>query len=285
MNPKSGKENQAIIIRPSKGWLRVNWHELWDYRQLAYFLVWRDVKVRYKQAVIGVGWAVLQPLAMMVVFTLFFGTLANIPSEGVPYPLFAFVALLPWQVFSRSVTESASSLVREQRMITRIYFPRLIIPMATVIAALVDFAIASILLLGLMVFYNIFPSSRVIWIFIFLPLMIATALGIGFWLSALNLEFRDVEYTLPFLNQFLLFLTPVVYPSSLVSQNWRLIYGLNPMVGVIEGFRWSLLGVGPGPSPMLLVSALVSFTLFFSGIAFFRRRERTFADLIGSGRG
>ncbi len=247
-------------------------------------MIWRNVKVRYKQTALGIGWAILQPLAMMVVFTLFFGRLANMPSEGVPYPLFAYVGLLPWNVFSRSITDASGSLERDRSLITRTYFPRLILPIATIAAALVDFAVATVLLIGLMLFYGIFPSGSIVWLAVFVPLMLMTALGIGFWFSALNVEYRDVSYLLPFLSQFLLFVTPVVYPSSLVSQQWRLVYAINPMVGVVEGFRWAFLSVGPGPSPILFVSGIVSLVLFFSGMIFFSRREKIFADIFGSGR-
>jgi lipopolysaccharide transport system permease protein len=257
--------------------------ELWKYRELVYFLTWRDIKVRYKQTAIGVAWAVLQPLAMMVVFTLFFGRLAKVPSEGVPYPLFAYTALLPWQVFSRSILESTNSLVTDQRLITRVYFPRIIVPMATTLAAIIDFAIAAGLLVILMLFYGVTPGVEVVWLPLFVLLMLITALGVGFWLSALNVEYRDVMYTVPFLNQFWLFLTPVVYPSSLIPERWQAFYGLNPMTGVVEGFRWALLGTGKGPGVMVVVSILVAVSLFVSGIIWFRCRERTFVDVVGSG--
>ena len=220
---------------------------------------------------------------MMVVFTLFFGRLAKIPSEGVPYALFAYTALLPWQLFSRTISESTNSLVTDQRLITRVYFPRIIVPMATILAATADFAIASVLLVPLMIFYGVTPGVEVLFLPLFVLLMVVTALGVGFWLSALNVEYRDVMYAVPFLNQFWLFLTPVVYPSSVVPEQWRILYGLNPMAGVVEGFRWALLGAGEGPSPLIAVSALVSIFLFVSGIIWFRRRERTFVDAVGSG--
>lgn len=273
----------VTIIKPSNGLAALRLKELWDYRELAYFLVWRDIKVRYKQTVIGVAWAVVQPLAMMVVFTLFFGKLAKMPSEGIPYPLFAYAGLLPWQIFSRSISESANSLVADQRLITRVYFPRLLVPLSTVLGALVDFAIASVLLAGLMLFYGRLPSALVIWLPLFVGLMVCAGLGMGLWLSALNLEFRDVRYVLPFLSQLWLFLTPVVYPSSLVPAKWQLVYALNPMVCVVEGFRWALFGVGKGPSPAMALSALVALTLFVSGALFFRSREKVFADILGSG--
>jgi lipopolysaccharide transport system permease protein len=270
-------------IRPTKGWRFLDLRELWTYRELIYFLTWRDIKVRYKQTAIGVLWAVLQPLAMMVVFTLFFGRLAEMPSEGIPYPLFAFAGLLPWQLFARTLSESSNSLVTDQRLITRVYFPRIIVPLSTTLAAIVDLLIASVLLVPLMIYYGVFPGAEILYLPAFILLMLVTALGVGFWLSALNVEYRDVRYVVPFLTQFWLFVTPVVYPSSQVPESWRLLYGLNPMVGVIEGFRWTLLGTGNGPAPMLLVSILVSVCLFVSGIIWFRRRERTFVDAVGSG--
>ena len=270
-------------IRPTSRWRFLDVRELWSYRELIYFLTWRDVKVRYKQTAIGCVWAILQPLAMMVVFTLFFGQLAGVPSDGVPYPLFAFAALLPWQLFSRALTESTNSLVTDQRLITRVYFPRIIVPISTTLAGLVDFAIASGLLVVLMLYYGVMPSAQVVWIPLFVLLMLITSLGIGFWLSVLNVEYRDLRYVVPFITQFWLFVTPVVYPSSLVPEQWQLLYGLNPMVGVIDGFRWALLGTGGGPSMMLGVSTLVAIVLFVSGIVWFRARERTMVDALGSG--
>jgi lipopolysaccharide transport system permease protein len=276
-------ETPVFEIYPPTRWAFLDWRELWAYRELIYFLTWRDIKVRYKQTTIGVAWALLQPLAMMTVFTLLFGKLAKLPSEGVPYPLFAFAALLPWQLFSRTISESTNSLVTDQRLITRVYFPRIIVPLATTLAAMADFAIATALLVALMVIYGFFPGTAVLWLPVLVVLMLMTALGVGFWLSALNVEYRDVMYTVPFLNQFWFFVTPVVYSSSLVPEPWRVLYGLNPMAGVVEGFRWALLGVGEGPSPMLAVSTLIAITLFVSGIAWFHRREHTFVDAIGSG--
>ncbi|MBI3320977.1 MAG: ABC transporter permease [Candidatus Omnitrophica bacterium] len=274
----------VVTIRPSRGWASLGLADLWACRELLGFLVWRDVKIRYTQTAIGVAWAVLQPFAMMVVFTLFFGTLAKLPSEGIPYPLFAYGALLPWQIFSRSLTESASKLVTDQRLVTKVYFPRLLLPLASVLSALVDFLIASTLLVGLMGFYSVMPRATIVWLPLFVGLMVVTALGMGFWLSALNLEYRDVRYLLPFLSQLWLFLTPVVYPSSLVPAQWQWLYSLNPMVGVVDGFRWALFGVGSGPGPMVAVSAMASLALFVSGAFFFRSRERVFADVLGSDR-
>jgi len=277
------EEIPPLEIYPASGWRFLDVRELWNYRELVYFLAWREIKVRYKQTAIGVAWAVLQPLAMMVIFTVFLGKLAKIPSEGVPYPLFAYAALLPWQLFSRTITESTNSLVADQRLITRVYFPRIIVPISTTIAAVVDFVIAAGLLLVLMLIYGVVPGAAAVWLPAFVLLMIVTALGVGFWLSALNVEYRDVAYTIPFLNQFWFFLTPVVYPSSLVPERWQVLYGLNPMVGVVEGFRWALLGVGKGPSPMLAVSILIAVALVISGIIWFQRREQNFVDALGSG--
>lgn len=270
-------------LQPSGRWRFLDLKELWHYRELTYFLTWRDIKVRYKQTAIGIVWAILQPLAMMAVFTLFFGKLAKLPSDGVPYPLFAFCALLPWQVFSRSVSDSANSLVTDQRLISRVYFPRIIVPTSSIVGSLVDFFIAFALFLCVMAWYGFAPTINVIFLPLFLLLMMMTALGMGYWLSALNIEYRDVVYALPFISQLWMFLSPVVYSSSLVPEKYRVLYGLNPMAGVIDGFRWALLGVGPGPSPMLLASSCIAILLFFSGIFWFRSRERTFADAIGSG--
>ncbi len=276
-------KGRVLLIRPTRGLRFLDLRELWEYRELIYFLTWRDIKVRYKQTAIGVAWAVVQPLSMMLVFTLFFGRLARMPSDGIPYPLFAYAGLLPWQLFSRSITESSNSLVVDQRLVTRVYFPRIIVPMAVNLAAIVDFLIAGALLLVLMPLYGIYPGAALVWLPFFLLLMLLTSLGVGFWLSALNMEYRDVMYIVPFLNQLWLFVTPVVYPSNLVPEGWRILYGLNPMVGVVDGFRWALLGVGRGPDAMLLVSVLVAVLLFVSGIVWFRARERTFVDAVGSG--
>jgi len=256
--------------------------EVWEFRELIYFLTWRDIKVRYKQTALGVAWVVLQPLALMAVFTLLFGRLAKIPSEGIPYPLFVFTGLLPWQIFSRSLTEVTTSLVKDHRLVTKVYFPRLIIPLSNMLAGMLDFLIAFGVLIILMVIYGATPGLALVSLPLFILLMFITALGIGLWLSALNVQFRDVAFTVPFLTQFLLFLTPVVYPSTLVPEKLRMIYALNPMVGVIEGFRWALLGVGQGVSPTTVASLLVSLGLFFSGIVWFRSKERSFVDILGA---
>lgn len=273
----------TIRIARSSAWRFLDLSEIWAYRELVFFLTWRDIKVRYKQTAIGVVWAVLQPLAMMLVFSLFFGRLAKIPSEGVPYPVFAFAALLPWQLFSRAITDSSNSLVTDQRLITRVYFPRIIVPTASIVSAVADFAISLAVFLVVMLFYGVTPSINIVFFPVFLVMMMTTALGVGYWLSALNIEYRDVAYALPFLAQIWMFLSPVVYPSSMVPEKYRVLYGLNPMAGVVDGFRWSFLGVGPGPSAMLMVSGLISLVLFLTGIIWFRRREGSFADTVGSG--
>ena len=267
-------------IRPSRGWVALGLRELWEYRELLWFLVWRDVKVRYKQTVLGAGWAILQPVATMVVFSLFFGRLAGMPSDGLPYPIFSFAALVPWTFFSQGLAQSANSLVASHNLITKVYFPRLAIPIATVLAGLVDFALAFLVLLVMMLAYGIVPGPEIVALAPLLLLALVTALGAGLWLSALNVRFRDVRYVLPFLTQLWLFLTPIVYPSSLLSEPWRTVYGLNPMAGVVEGFRWALLGTAEPPGPMLAASVLAALALLASGALYFRRTERTFADVI-----
>ena len=269
-----------MILRPSRGFLRLNLRDVWEYRELLYFLVWRDVKVRYKQTVLGAAWAILQPVMTMLVFSVFFGRLAKVPSDGIPYPVFAFTALLPWQLFAYALSESSNSLVSNQNLITKVYFPRLVIPIAAVLAGLVDFAIAFVVLLGLMLYYGIVPTAAVALLPLFMLLAVTTALAIGLWLSALNVKFRDVRYTIPFLTQFWMFATPVAYPSSLVPEPWRALYGLNPMAGVVEGFRWALLGKAQGPGPLLAVSVAAVVVLLVGGLMYFRRTESTFADVV-----
>jgi len=274
-------EAPVIVIRPSRGWVSLNLRDLWEYRELLYFLIWRSIKVRYKQTVLGAAWAILQPFLTMVVFSVVFGRLAKVPSNGIPYPIFAYTALLPWQLFARALTESGNSLVANQRLITKVYFPRLVIPIAAVLGGLVDFGIAFVILLGMMFYYGIVPTAAVLTLPLFLLLAIATALAMGLWLSALNVQYRDVRYAIPFLTQFWLFATPVAYPTSLVPERWRILYGLNPMTGVVEGFRWALLGseVG-GIRPLVILSALVVGLLLAGGLVYFRRMERTFADVV-----
>lgn len=273
-------QSAITIIRPSSGWVSLNLRNLWEYRELLYFLVWRDVKVRYKQTVLGATWAILQPFFTMVVFTIFLGYLAKLPSEGIPYPVFTFTALLPWQLFAHALTESGNSLVANQQLIKKVYFPRLVIPVSAVLAGLVDFGIAFLVLLGMMFYYGIVPTASALTLPLFLLLAIATALTVGLWLSALNVQYRDVRYTIPFLTQFWLFATPIAYSSSLVPERWRALYGLNPMAGVVEGFRWALLGKPEGVGLMLIISTLVVGVLLVGGLMYFRRMEKTFADMV-----
>jgi lipopolysaccharide transport system permease protein len=278
-----GAESAATpitIIRPTRGWAPINLRELWDYRELLYFLVWRDIKVRYKQTALGAAWAIIQPFFTMVVFSIFFGKLAKIPSDGLPYPIFAFTALLPWQLFANALNQSSNSLVANSHLIQKVYCPRLIIPIAAVASGLVDFVLAFVVLLGMMLYYGIVPSSAIVTLPLFILFAIATALAVGLWLSALNVEYRDVRYTIPFLTQFWLFVTPVAYPSSLIPEPWRALYGLNPMAGVVEGFRWALLGTSGGTGPLMLVSVLAVLALLVGGLMYFRRMEKTFADLV-----
>lgn len=270
----------VIRIGPSHGWVSLRLHELWENRELLYFLVWRDIKVRYKQTALGAAWAILQPLMTMLVFTVFFGRLAKIPSDGIPYPVFAYAALLPWQLFAYALTESSNSLVGNQNLIKKVYFPRLVVPISAVLGGLADFAIAFVVLLGLMAYYGIRPTVAVAALPLFILLAVATALAVGLWMAALNVQFRDVRYTIPFLTQFWLFATPVAYPSSLIPEKWRALYGLNPMAGVVEGFRWALLGKSGRPGLMILVSALVVAVLMLGGLMYFRRMEKTFADIV-----
>ena len=269
----------AIRIEPPHGWASLNLGELWAYRELLYFFVWRDIKVRYKQTVLGAGWAIIQPLLTMVVFSLFFGRLARIPSDGVPYPIFSFAALVPWTFFANGLTQASNSLVSSAQLIKKVYFPRLLVPTASIVAGLVDFCLAFAVLLGMMVWYGILPTAQVIWLPVFLVLAFVTALGVGLWLSALNVLYRDVRYLVPFSVQLWLFCTPVAYPSSIIPDSWRFIYGLNPMAGVIEGFRWALLGT-PMPAALSVAgSAIVASILLVGGAFFCRRMEKSFADV------
>ncbi len=271
---------RTIIIRPSKGWVSLNMSDLWKYRELLYFLVWRDVKVRYKQTILGFAWAILQPFLTMVVFSIFFGRLAGVPSDGIPYPIFTYTALLPWQLFAYVLAESSNSLVANRQLLTKVYFPRLVIPFSTVFAGLVDFGISFIALIAMMLFFGIIPTANALALPFFVLLAIAAALGVGIWLSALNVQYRDVHYVIPFLTQFWLFMTPIAYPSGLVPEPWRTWYGLNPMAGVVEGFRWVLLGRTSSTASLLIVSIFVVFVVLVSGIAYFRRMEKTFADVV-----
>jgi lipopolysaccharide transport system permease protein len=273
-------ERLHTVIRNSRGWVSLNLKELWDYRELLFFLAWRDIKVRYTQTALGAAWAILQPLSNMIVFTLVFGRLAKVPSNGIPYPLFAYAALVPWQLFAYALTESSNSVVLNERLITKVYFPKLLIPLASVLAGLVDFMIAFPLVIGMMIWYHIAPTWALLSVPLFVLFTMATALAAGLWLSALNVQYRDVRHTLTFIVQFWLFASPVAYPSTLVPARWRPLYGLNPMAGVIEGFRWALLQEAPAPGPMLAVSILVTVVVLVGGLYYFRRMEKTFADVV-----
>jgi lipopolysaccharide transport system permease protein len=272
---------EVVIIRPRAGWRGLSLRELWEYRELLAFLTWRNVLVRYKQTAFGIGWAVLQPFTMMVVFSIFFGHVAKIPSDGVPYPIFSFAALLPWTFFATSLTQASSSVVGNANLIGKVYFPRLALPLSAIFTAFVDFLIAFGVLIAMMAYYGIWPH----WLgLLILPALLllafAAALGVGLWLATLNVLYRDVQYVMPFLIQLWLFASAVIYPTSLVSPGKRILFGLNPMAGVVEGFRWGLLHAGPAPGWMLGISVLVALLVLVSGLINFRRVERTFADVV-----
>lgn len=272
--------NPILRIQPSKGWVSLQWREFWAHRELLYFLTWRDIKVRYKQTVLGAAWAIIQPFLTMVVFSLFFGKLASVPSDGIPYPIFSYAGLVPWTFFAYGLSQASNSLVGSGNLIKKVYFPRLIIPVSSVLSGVIDFVLAFLVLFAMMLFYGISPTVNVIWLPAFLLLAAAASLGTGLWLSALNVQFRDVRYTLPFITQFWLFGTPIAYPSSLLSEPWRTLYGLNPMAGVVEGFRWALLGTDTAPGALILVSALATALMLVLGLFYFRRMEKTFADVV-----
>lgn len=268
-----------LIIHPPRGWEGLGVRDLWRYRELIYFLTWRDVKVRYKQTVLGATWAILQPVLTMLIFSIIFGELARLPSEGIPYPIFTYTALLPWQLFAFALLNSSNSLVGSQNLVSKVYFPRLVIPIASVLPALVDFAISFLVLAGMMLYYGVPLTARALSLPLFLGLAMLTALAVGIWLSALNVEYRDVRYIVPFLTLFWQYATPVAYSSTLIPPQWRVIYGLNPMTGVVEGFRWALLGKGE-IGDLLGVSVGIVALLLVTGLAYFRRMEASFADVI-----
>jgi lipopolysaccharide transport system permease protein len=271
----------TVHIQPSRGWVSLRLRELWEYRELLYFLTWRNVKIRYKQTLLGAAWAIIQPFFTMLVFSIFFGNLAGISSDGIPYPIFSYAALVPWQFFASGLAQASNSLIGSAQLITKVYFPRLAMPISTVLSGAVDFVLASVVLLVMMFYYKIYPTVNIVWLPLFLLLAAVTSLGTGLWLSALNVQFRDVRYTVPFLTQFWMFLTPIAYPSSLIQAPLlRTLYGLNPMAGVIEGFRWALLGTDTQPGPIILASAAMALLLLLSGALYFRRMEKTFADLV-----
>jgi len=267
-------------IEPKPGWVSLDLTELWRFRELLYFLTWRDVKVRYKQTALGAAWAILQPLLTMLVFTLFFGRLAKVPSDGIPYAAFSLAGLVPWTFFATSLTQSSNSLVTSANLIKKVYFPRLAVPIATVCAAVVDFCIGFLCLLPVLLYYGARPSWRILYLPLFFLLGLVTALAVGCWLSALNVNYRDVRYVVPFLSQFWMLATPVAYPSSMLKEPWHTIFGLNPMAGVVEGFRWALLNTKTAPGPLIAVSASAALVLLFSGAYYFRRMEKSFADLV-----
>lgn len=281
ISPSATNNSDVVVIKPAKGIVGLNLKEVWHYRELIYFFTWRDIKVRYKQSVLGILWAILQPFLSMVVFTIFFGNLAKVPSDGIPYPIFSYVALVPWTFFAAALDKSARSMLTSGNMISKIYFPRIIVPLSSVLANLVDFLIAFVILIGMMFYYHIVPTVYVIWLPVFLLLSIFTALGVGLWLSALVVMYRDFGYIVGYLATFWQYLSPVIYSASLVPEKWRLLFSLNPMTGVIEGFRWALLGTNIAVTPLMFgISAAISIILFVTGLFYFRRMERIFADMI-----
>ena len=274
--------SETLIIQPARGMAALNLRDLWRYRELAFFLTWRDIKVRYKQTLLGAAWAVIQPLMQMIVFNFLFGDIADIPTDGIPRPVFTYSALLVWNLFSGALSDAGRSLVASRNMITKVYFPRLLIPLSAVLSGVVDFAIAFLILLAMMFYYSIAPTISILTLPLFLLLALVTALGIGLWLSALNVNYRDIRYVIPFLTQFWLLASPVAYPLSEITGTWRWLYSLNPMVAVVEGFRWALVGQGSTyeAMPLLWISILSSLVLLVSGLFYFRRMERTFADMV-----
>ncbi|MBW8010257.1 MAG: ABC transporter permease [Chloroflexi bacterium] len=279
-NNQAKVKPETLIIKPSRGLAALNLRDLWRYRELIYFLTWRDIKVRYKQTILGAAWAIIQPLSQMVIFNLLFGNMANIPTDGIPRPIFTYTALLPWNLFSKALGDAGRSLVSSRNMITKVYFPRLIIPLSTILSGLVDFAIAFVVLLGMMFYYDVTPTSS-IWVLpLLLLLALMTALGVGLWFSAWNVHYRDINYIIPFLTQFWMLASPLAYPLSEIPEKWRLLYSLNPMVGVVEGFRWALLGTDNGMGIELWISIGFAVLLLVSGVYYFRSMERTFADTV-----
>ena len=277
----SKTQPQTTLIKPARGWASLNLGDLWRYRELVYFMTWRDVMVRYKQTVLGAGWAIIRPFMTMVVFSIFFGTLAKMPSDGLPYPIFTYTALLPWELFISALNVASRSLVQNANMVTKVYFPRIILPLAAVLAGVVDFLFAFLVLIGMMIYYGVHPGPAVWALPLYLLLAMITSLGVGLWLSALNVLYRDIGYIIPFLTQFWLFITPIAYPASMIPERWKLLYALNPMTGVVDGFRWALLGnQQSAPTAMLAVSSLIAVGVLVSGLFYFRRMERQFADMV-----
>lgn len=286
INKPDGVQNAHVhakrrsVISPSKRWLSLNLKEVWEYRELLGILAWRDVSVRYKQSIVGIGWAIIQPLMTMLIFTIIFGKFAKLPSDGLPYPIFSYCALLPWNYFARSLGDSSDSLVGSSHLITKVYFPRLILPISKVFAGLIDFAIAFVILLGMMAWYRIAPTKGLLALPLFIGIAMLAALGVGTWFTALNVRYRDVKFVVPFLVQFWMYASPVAYSSSIIPEKWQWIYGLNPMVGVIEGFRWAMLGKAAPSITLLLLPSIIIFAILFGGLYYFKMMEKTFADII-----
>ncbi len=274
-----GEKKSKLVILPPRSWVPIHFSELWGFRELLYFFVWRDVKIRYKQSLLGFSWAIIQPLFMMVIFSLLFGRFAKMPSDGIPYPLYSIAAVLPWTLFAQGLDRSTTSMVREPHLMTKVYFPRMIMPLAGVISPLVDFAAASTILIGMMAYYGAMPTANIVWLPLLIIFAVLSSLGVSLWLSALNVQYRDFQYVVPFLVQIWLFASPVVYPSSILPEPWQTLSGLNPMAGVIAGFRWALLGTSP-PSMMILLSAVIVVVLLVTGAFYFKRMEQYFADVI-----
>jgi len=274
------RQPETIYIKPSTGLTALNLRDLWIYRELVYFMIWRDIKVRYKQTILGAAWAIIQPVLTMLVFNFIFGSVAKVPTDGIPYPIFSYTALLPWGLFSAALNNASRSLTTNTNMVTKIYFPRLVLPLASVLGGLVDFAIAFLILIVMMIYYKVTPTAAIWTLPLFILLSIISALGVALWLAAINVQYRDVNYVLPFLTQFWLFLTPVAYSAKVISAKWQVVYSLNPMAGVVNGFRWALLGTNTGPGLYMAVSVVISLVFLVSGLFYFRSMERTFADTI-----
>jgi len=268
------------VIKPAKGLMSLDLGEVWAYRELLSILAWRDISIMYKQSIIGIGWVIIQPVMTMIIFTIIFGKFAKLPSEGIPYPIFTYCALLPWSYFARSLSGSSNSLVGSSHLITKVYFPRLVIPFSKVFSGLVDFAIAFVILIGMMVWYRIMPTRGIFFLPLLLLVAMTASLGIGLWLTALNVKYRDVQFVVPFLVQFWMYASPVAYSAGIVPEKWRWLYGLNPMVGVIEGFRWALLGKSVPDAGMMLVSFCIVFAVLVGGLYYFKKMERSFADIV-----
>ncbi len=284
MNASPKAEAQTVVIQPRSGLAALNLRDLWNFRELIYFLTWRDIKVRYKQTLLGAGWAILQPVLQMLVFNLLFGDLAGLSSGGIPRPIFTYAALLPWNLFSTGINDAGRSLVTNRNMITKIYFPRLIVPLSAVLSGLVDFAIAFLLLGGMMVYYGIAPAAGAALLPLYLLLALVTAIGVGLWLSALNVHYRDIRYLIPFLTQFWMLASPLAYEASEVftrlPEAWQWLYALNPLVGVVEGFRAALLGTEVYSASFIWVSVASALLILLTGVFYFRSMERTFADTV-----